>query len=68
MLNFTILDCYDSTAEKQQRAGHQSKYCKCSECSFAKRIEDKWIARLGTMFGDTGLNSKDESLQNDGNS
>ena len=66
ILNCTILDAYDSTIEKQQAAGHKSQYCKCSECCHAKRLEDKWIARLGTMFGDTGLNCKDESLQNDG--
>ena len=66
ILNFTILDFYDSTSRKQQLAGHKTQYCKCSECSRAKRLEDRWIFRLGTMFGDTGLNCKDESLQNDG--
>ena len=65
ILNFTILDAFDTTLEKQRQAGHTSQYCKCSECSRAKRLEDKWIARLGSMSGDSGLNCKDEFLQND---
>ena len=60
ILNVTILDCYDTTREKLRNAGHKTRYCDCSECGAAKRIESRWISRLGTVFGDTGLNSKDE--------
>ena len=58
MLNITILDCYDTTREKLRRAGHKSRYCDCSECRVAKRIENKWIGRLGSTHGDTGLNEQ----------
>ena len=61
MLNVTILDCFDTTEEKLKTAGHKGRYCNCSQCCFAKRLEDKWIARLGSMFGDSGLNTKEES-------
>ena len=61
MLNITLLDCYDTTREKLRNAGHKSRYCDCSECRMARRIEDKWVARLGTMFGSSGLNSKEDA-------
>ena len=61
MLTVTLLDCYDSTKEKLQIAGHKSKYCNCSECAIAKRLESKWISRLGSMVGSTGLNTKEEA-------
>ena len=60
MLNITLLDCYDTTREKLRNARHKSKYCDCSECRAARRIEDKWVARLGSMFGNSGLNSKED--------
>ena len=66
ILNFTILDAYDTTVDKLRLAGHKNKYCKCSECTYAKRIEDRWIARLGTAFGNTALNTRDDDLQNRG--
>ena len=56
ILNVTILDCYDTTEQKLIRAGHRAKYCDCSECEMAKKLENRWIARLGSMFGTTGLN------------
>ena len=62
ILNLTLLDCYDTTREKLRNAGHKTKYCNCSECEFAKRLEEKWIARLGSLFGATGLNSREESM------
>ena len=61
MLNITLLDCFDTTREKLRNAGHKSQYCDCSECKGARRIEDKWVARLGTMFGTSGLNSKEDT-------
>ena len=64
ILNVTILDCYDTTQEKLRRAKHKSKYCECSECQIALKLESRWVARLGSMFGSTGLNSREESYQN----
>ena len=31
-----------------------------AECQRLKRIEDKWILRMGTFYGDSGLNTRDE--------
>ena len=60
ILNVTILDCYDTTREKLRRAKHKDRYCECSECEIAKRLEHRWIARLGSMFGASGLNTKED--------
>ena len=56
ILNITILDCYDTTNEKLVRASHKNKYCECKEWSIAKNLEQKWISRIGSMFGASGLN------------
>ena len=58
ILNITILDCYDTTEEKLVRASHKNKYCDCTECAIAKTLEQKWISRLGSMFGASGLNEQ----------
>ena len=62
ILNLTILDSFDSTPEKLRQAGHKNRYCECRECIRAKKLEDIWIARLGTMHGDTGLNTKEDDV------
>ena len=62
ILNLTILDCVDTTPEKLIQSGHKSKYCECRECLRAKKCEDIWIARLGTMSGTTGLNTKEDAV------
>ena len=62
ILNLTILDSFDSTPEKLRQAGHKNRYCECRECLRAKKLEDIWIARLGTMHGATGLNTKEDDI------
>ena len=34
--------------------------CRCSECERLKCVEDKWICRMGSFYGDSGLNTRDE--------
>ena len=34
--------------------------CRCQECSRLKDLEDEWIVRMGTFYGESGLNSRDE--------
>ena len=44
-----------------RESGHQTgPQCKCSECKKLLRTENKWILRLGTFYGSTGLNTRDE--------
>ena len=60
-LRLTLLDYLDTTEQKLTDAGHKSgPQCQCQECDKLLRTENKWILRLGTFFGDSGLNSRDE--------
>ena len=45
----------DTSAEKFQRARHKKGNCKCSECDILRRIETKWILKLGTFYGESGV-------------
>ena len=59
-LRWTILDFMDTSQEKLQAVGHQAgPKCRCTECQKLKNIEDKWICRMGTFYGQ-GLNTRDE--------
>ena len=61
-LVFTLIDFYDTTREKLQRAGHVSgPYCKCKECVHLKDLEDRWILKMGSFYGSSGLNFRDEA-------
>ena len=61
-LNITLIDFYDTTQEKLQKANHSSgPYCPCKECENLKHLEDRWILKMGTFYGSSGLNSKDEA-------
>ena len=60
-LRFTLLDSIVTSLQKLEAAKHEAgPKCRCSECLRLKSTEDKWICRLGTFFGQTGLNSRDE--------
>ena len=60
-LRLTLLDFYDTTEEKLRVAGHKSgPQCKCGECKKLLKTENKWILRLGTFNGTSGLNTRDE--------
>ena len=61
-LKINLIDYYETTKEKLDRAGHiQGPYCPCKECSNLKDLEDHWILKMGTYFGNSGLNSRDEA-------
>ena len=53
-----MIDFMDTTIEKLQRANHRKGNCKCTECDSLRRIENKWIMRLGTFHGECGLNAR----------
>ena len=57
-IRISLIDFMDTTSEKLQRAGHKKGNCKCCECEKLRRLENKWIMRLGTFHGDTGLNRR----------
>ena len=60
-LNFTLIDHYDTTREKLEVARHEKgAKCRCQECANLKDLEDKAILKLGTFYGDSGLNTRDE--------
>ena len=49
--------------ERLELSGHVGgPQCRCTECNKLKRVEDKWIMRLGTFHGVSGLNSRDEII------
>ena len=35
--------------------------CRCSDCERLKFLEDKWICRMGSFYGESGLNNRDEN-------
>ena len=60
-LRLTLLDYLDTSEEKLRQAEHQPEpQCKCGECMKLLRTENKWILRLGTFHGQSGLNTRDE--------
>ena len=51
----------DTTEDKLRAAAHQpGPQCKCAECKKFVRSENKWILGLGTFYGGSGLNTRDE--------
>ena len=62
-LNFTLVDHYDTTEGKLEAAKHEKgAKCRCEECGKLKDLEDKIILKLGSFYGDSGLNSRDEII------
>ena len=60
-LNITLVDYHDVTPERLRKANHvKGPQCKCCECGKLKNLEDFHIMRLGTVFGKSGLNLRDE--------
>ena len=60
-LKMTLIDYWDTTAQKLLEAGHEKgAQCRCRECNSLKNVEDKWILQLGTFYGQSGLNTRDE--------
>ena len=48
----------DTTSEKLWMASHKKGNCKCLECDQLRRLENKWMMRLGTFHGESGLNGR----------
>ena len=57
-IRISLIDFMDTTVEKLQIAKHKKGKCKCSECDKLRKIENKWILRLGTFNGESGLNDR----------
>ena len=54
-LVFTLVDYMDVSPEALVRAGHEGgAKCRCSECNRLKDLEDKFILKMGTFYGDYG--------------
>ena len=61
ILSFTLVDYFDTTKEKLRRAKHEpGPKCRCQEYPNLKDLEDKWILKVGSFFGVSGLNSRNE--------
>ena len=64
-LRNTLLEHFDTTSEKLKAANHKpGPGCRCTECGQLKNIEDKWIYRMGTLYGKFGLNNRNEVTNN----
>ena len=60
-LNFTLIDFYDTTSHALELAKHEKgPKCRCQECNNLKDLEDKNILKLGSFYGNSGLNERDE--------
>ena len=60
-IRVTLVDFLDTTEDRLRVAGHEpGPQCRCAECQKLKRTEDKWILRMGTFYGESGLNTRDE--------
>ena len=60
-LTFTLLDYYDTTDERLDSVGHlPGPQCRCQECDKLKSLEDRWILKVGSFYGKSGLNERDE--------
>ena len=43
---------------KLGEAAHRKGNNRCSECDRLRQLENKWILRLGTFYGESGLNER----------
>ena len=60
-LTYTLIDYYDTTEEKLKLADHvPGPKCRCTECSHLKDLEDRWIMKIGSLYGISGLNIRNE--------
>ena len=57
-IEISLIDHMDTTEERLRQCGHRKGNCKCIECDKLRRLENKWILRLGTFNGDSGLNDR----------
>ena len=60
-LNYTLIDFFDTTQEKLTNASHiPGPRCRCKECELLKELENQWILKIGSLYGVSGLNTRDE--------
>ena len=60
-LTVTLVDYHDVTMEDLLMANHEKgPQCKCRHCQKLKELEDFHILRLGSIFGPSALNRRDE--------
>ena len=65
-LNYTLIDYYDTTEQKIKEAGHvPGPKCRCRECNLLKDLENNWIMKIGSLYGVSGLNSRNEMKNSD---
>ena len=57
-IRISLIDFMDTSARKLVDVGHKKGNCICSECDRLRKIETKWILRLGTFYGESGLNER----------
>ena len=64
-VRISLLEHFDTSEEKLRASSHLAgPGCRCSECNGLKRMEDKWITRMGSYHSETGLNERDEITRN----
>ena len=60
-LDFSHIDYFDTTKEKLIQAKHvPGVKCKCDEYEKLKELENNWILKVGSFYGSSGLNSRNE--------
>ena len=65
-LNYTLIDYYDTTEQKINEASHvPGPKCRCRECNLLKDLENNWIMKIGSLYGVSGLNSRNEMKNSD---
>ena len=60
-VRITLLEHFTTGIESIRSAFHQEgPGCRCCECNNLKKMEDKWISRMGTYHCKFGLQDRDE--------
>ena len=57
-IRISLIDFMDTTPTKLREAGHRKGNCSCRECDKLRKLELKWILRMGTLYGGSGLNER----------
>ena len=60
-LDFSLIDFFDTTEDQLKSSNHvPGPKCRCKECQKLKDLEDKWIMKLGSFYGKSALNNRNE--------
>ena len=52
-LKISLVDYVDVSKEELRKAGHvKGPKCRCEQCGKLKGIEDGWILKMGTFYGE----------------